>query len=368
MNVPIPFLDLSLFDQDLKTALERKFSEMLSKGIFSGGEEVELLALRIADFLDTKCTIIPCSNGTDALEIALRALEISIGDEVIVPALTWVSTAEVVKLVGAKPVFIDTDRSGLMDLDLLDQLATQKTKAIIPVHLYGKMVDMKKLTSWAKYKGIKIIEDNAQGFGAYQNGKSAGCWGDIGCFSFYPSKNFGALGEAGAVTTSDKNLAKKIQMLINHGQPIRDRHEMVGRNARIDSIQAGFLNVKLDYFKNWQEKRKNLAALYLDHLTGTGDLILPDTILNSDHNAHLFVIQTTLRNELKQFLQEKGIGTSIHYPTIVPKMIPYLEEREFSIAEKITASALSLPLNPFLTEKEVKRIIFEVKLFYGKTS
>ena len=368
MKKQIPFLDLSRIDQELKSALEKKFSDMLSKGIFSGGEEVEMLGNNLCKFLGTKNTIIPCSNGTDALEIALRALEIGTGDEVIVPALTWVSTAEVIKLVGASPVFVDTDSSGLMDLQQLDSLTTPKTKAAIPVHLYGKMVDMEKLNSWAKPKGIKIIEDNAQGFGAYQNGKSAGCWADIGCFSFYPTKNLGALGEAGALSTSDKSLAKKIEMLINHGQPIRDKHEIVGRNARIDTIQAGFLNVKLAYFQKWQDKRKYFASLYLQHLSGIGDLILPESILNSDHNAHLFVIKTDYRSELKHFLQEKGILTAIHYPTIIPKMNPYLSKGLFVNSEKLTASSLSLPLNPFLEEKEVLKVIQQIKIFYSRTS
>ncbi|MCH6234344.1 DegT/DnrJ/EryC1/StrS family aminotransferase [Cognataquiflexum rubidum] len=367
MNVPIPFLDLSLADQELKTALERKFSEMLSKGIFSGGEEVELFAKNFGNFLGTEALVSPCSNGTDALEIALRALEIGNGDEVIVPALTWVSTAEAVKLVGAKPVFIDTDPSGLMDLNLLDKVSPN-TKAVIPVHLYGKMVEMKHLIDWARPKGIKVIEDNAQGFGAIQDGKSAGCWGDVGCFSFYPTKNLGALGEAGALSTSDKDLSIKINMLINHGQPVRDQHEIVGRNARIDSIQAGFLNIKLEYFKKWQEKRKYLAAIYLDHLSETGDLILPYSILDSDHNAHLFVIQTAFRSELKHHLQQKGIQTSIHYPTILPKMVPYHSNDRFPNAEKLASSILSLPLNPFMTKNEVLKVIYEVKLFYGKTS
>lgn len=368
MKKPIPFLDLSLFDRKLKFALERKFSDMLSKGIFSGGEEVALLGKNIGNYLGTEAAVIPCSNGTDALEIALRALGIGSGDEVIVPALTWVSTAESVKLVGATPVFVDTDMSGLMDLQLLDKLMRPQTKAVIAVHLYGKMVDMKGLTAWAKSTGIKVIEDNAQGFGAIKDEKSAGCWGDVGCFSFYPTKNLGALGEAGALATSDENLANKIQMLINHGQPIRDQHEMLGRNARMDTIQAGFLNVKLTYFQKWQEKRKNLAKLYLQQLAGTGDLVLPESILEPDHNAHLFVVQTSFRNELKQYLKEKEIQTTIHYPSILPKMKPYQINETFVNAEKLTGNILSLPLNPFLTEKEVLRIAKEIKKFYGKTS
>ncbi|MCH6201643.1 DegT/DnrJ/EryC1/StrS family aminotransferase [Aquiflexum sp. LQ15W] len=368
MKQQVPFLDLSLIDQELKSALEQKFSEMLSKGIFSGGEEVDFLSNNLAKYLNTDNEVIPCSNGTDALEVALRALGISEGDEVIVPALSWISTAEAVSMVRAIPVFIDTDTSGLMDLGLLDKVINPMTKAVIGVHLYGKMLDMEKLVAWGKLNAVKVIEDNAQGFGAHQGGKSAGCWGDVGCFSFYPTKNLGALGEAGALITHDEQLAKKIRMLINHGQSFRDRHEMLGRNSRIDSIQAGFLNVKLAYFKKWQEKRKILADIYLQNLTGVGDLILPETILGSEHNAHLFVVQSNFRDELKQYLEDMGIGTAIHYPTIIPKMKPYLIQKEFHVSEIWSKRALSLPLNPFLKKNEVWYIIEEIKKFYSKTS
>jgi dTDP-4-amino-4,6-dideoxygalactose transaminase len=368
MKMPIPFLDLSLIDQELKSALKQKFSDMLSKGIFSGGEEVELLEKNLGHFLNTKNEIIPCSNGTDALEIALRALGIGKNDEVIVPALTWVSTAEAVLMVGATPVFVDTDSSGLMDLELLDRVLNPMTKAVIGVHLYGKMMDIEKLVLWAKSKKIKVIEDNAQGFGAIQKGISAGCFADIGCLSFYPTKNLGALGEAGALITQDEQLALKIRMLINHGQVSRDHHEILGRNARMDTIQAGFLNVKLSFFQTWQQKRKTLAGEYLQHLSGIGDIILPESILASDHNAHLFVIQSGYRDTLKEYLENQGIGTAIHYPTIVPKMKPYFSQEEFQVSKKLSKSVLSLPLNPFLKEKDIWIIIDEIKNFYSKIS
>ncbi|MCR9015383.1 DegT/DnrJ/EryC1/StrS family aminotransferase [Aquiflexum sp. XJ19-11] len=368
MKMPIPFLDLSLIDRELKSALERKFSDMLSEGIFSGGKEVELLEKNLCLFLDTTCAIIPCSNGTDALEIALRAIGIGKNDEVIVPALTWVSTAEAVSMVGATPVFIDTDSSGLMNLELLDSALSPMTKAVIGVHLYGKMLDMEKLVSWSKSKGIKVIEDNAQAFGAIQKGKSAGCFADIGCLSFYPTKNLGALGEAGALITQDEQLAMKIRMLINHGQISRDHHEILGRNARIDTIQAGFLNVKMSFFQTWQQKRKTLAGVYLKKLSGVGDIILPETILAPDHNAHLFVIQSDYRDALRQYLENKGIGTAIHYPTIVPKMKPYSFQEEYKVSEKLSKTVLSLPLNPFLEENDIKNISAKIKNFYSKIS
>lgn len=363
MSNPIPFLDLSLIPLDLKNALKEKFSQMLEKGVFSGGEESVLLESKLKEYLGVPFAL-ACSNGSDALELALRTLEISIGDEVIVPALTWVSTAEAVIMSGAKPVFADTDDHGLIDLGKLDSLITQKTKAIIPVHLYGKMVDMERLIEWSNPKNIRIVEDAAQAFGAFQNGISAGNWGDIGCFSFYPTKNLGALGEAGALITKDENLHLRLMQLANHGQTARDEHHSVGRNAKIDSIQAGFMNVKMDYFESWQKKRKILASIYLDSLKNVVGLTLPEDILKSNHNAHLFVIQTDNRNNLKLFLESKGIGTAIHYPTIIPKMPPYLDGKEYPNAEKLSKFILSLPLNPWMTEDDVLSISNEIRRFF----
>jgi len=365
MNKQIPFLDLSQIPMDLKIALKEKFSEMLEKGIFSGGEEVELLEKNLQKHLGIHYAL-ACSNGTDALELALRALDVGPGDEVIVPALSWVSTAEAVVIVGANPVFIDTDESGLMDLDLLESKKSSRTKAIIPVHLYGRMVDMKKLLSWSKKNRVAVIEDAAQSYGAVLKGRNAGTWGDIGCFSFYPTKNLGALGEAGAVVTEDKNLAEKLRHLLNHGQSFRDHHVQIGRNARIDSIQAGFLNIKLEYFKGWQQKRKNLALIYLNGLKNIVDLTLPYDILEPNHNAHLFVIQTSERDKLKSFLEKKGIGTAIHYPNIIPKMLPYFDGKEYQSAENLSKGILSLPLNPWMIEDDILSINIEIKRFFEK--
>jgi UDP-2-acetamido-2-deoxy-ribo-hexuluronate aminotransferase len=365
MNKQIPFLDLSQVPLELKIALKEKFSQMLDIGVFSGGEEVLKFESKISEVLGVPY-VIACSNGSDALEVALRALGIGTGDEVIVPALTWVSTAEAVIMSGAKPVFADTDDNGLIDLGKLESLITQKTKAIIPVHLYGKMVDMERLLKWSKPKNIRIVEDAAQAFGAFQKGISAGNWGDIGCFSFYPTKNLGALGEAGALITKDENLHRKLMQIANHGQTSRDDHHSVGRNAKIDSIQAGFMNVKMDHFESFQQKRKLLASIYLDSLKNISDLLLPYGILEPNHNSHLFVIQTDKRNDLKLFLDNKGIGTAIHYPTIIPKMLPYLDGSEYPIADNLSRQILSLPLNPWMKKEDVLYISNEIKKFFEK--
>lgn len=359
----IPFLDLSRMDKSLKRRLKERFSTVLEAGIFSGGKEVETFEKSVSGFLRSAYSI-ACANGTDALELALRGLEIGPGDEVIVPALTWVSTAEAVVMVGAKPVFWDTDENGLLKKDW-EKVITPKTKAVIPVHLYGKMVDMKSLMEKAKRHHLFVIEDAAQAFGAFQNGKAAGTWGEVGCLSFYPTKNLGALGEAGMCLTQNSELATKIRLLLNHGQPLRDKHELIGRNSRIDTLQAAILNVMLEDFESNQVIRKELAKLYLQAFGGIPDLTLPSGILEADHNAHLFVVQTQRRDELKDFLIGKGIGTAIHYPKILPDMKPYQTKGDFRNARNLAIQGLSLPLNPYLKKEEVNFIIDTVHSFFG---
>lgn len=349
-------------EESLKSRLKSRFSEVLEAGIFSGGKEVETLEGAISDFLQSNYSI-ACANGTDALELALRALGIGPGDEVIVPAMTWVSTAEAVVLVGAKPVFWDTDQYGLLRTDW-EKAVTPKTQAVIPVHLYGKMVDMNSLMAKAKQHHLFLIEDAAQAFGAFKDEKAAGTWGDVGCLSFYPTKNLGSLGEAGMCLAQDAEISEKIRLLLNHGQPIRDQHELVGRNSRIDTVQAAFLNVMLEDFERNQTKRKEIAESYLEGFSGISELTLPEGILAKDHNAHLFVIQTRQRDELKKFLAEKGIGTAIHYPTILPDMKPYLSVGDFPNARNLANQGLSLPLNPYLREEEVGEIIKMVHSFF----
>jgi len=366
MSRQIPFLDLSHIPEDLKIQLREKFSQMLDKGIFSGGEEVELLEKNLQEYLGINHAI-ACSNGTDALELALRALAIGPGDEVIVPALSWVSTAEAVVLVGAKPIFIDIDASGLMNLNSIESKKSSRTKAIIPVHLYGRMVDMEKLLLWSKKNKIAVIEDAAQSFGSVLKGKHAGTWGDIGCISFYPTKNLGALGEAGALVTENHNLTTKLRQLLNHGQTFRDHHFLTGRNARIDSLQAGFLNVKLRFFDHWQKNRKYLASIYLQEIKDIPTIRLPEEIISPFHNAHLFVIQTNQRDDLRAYLTKKGIGTAIHYPVIIPYMEPYSDGQKYPIGEKLSQTVLSLPFNPGLYDEDVKRICEEIRNFANQT-
>jgi len=360
----VPFLDLKRISAPQKEKLIQAFEEGLEQGLYSGGVAVTDFQRELEKFLGVN-HVIGLGNGTDALEIALRSLGIGEGDEVIVPALTWVSTAEVVKLVGATPVFSDTDENGLIG-DEWVELCSEKTKAIIPVHLYGKMVNMEYLVQEAKRKNLWVIEDAAQSFGAVQNGRASGTIGDIGALSFYPTKNLGALGEAGACTTHDQELAEKISLLSNHGQSQRDVHEFSGRNARIDTLQAAFLSVQLLFFKAQQIKRKENAKKYLEVFADLEELELPKGILELDHNAHLFVIKCKKRDELCLFLKLKGIRTAIHYPMILPDMSPFRADGGFAKARSITKTCLSIPLNPFLTDQEIEYVIKTVRDFFSQ--
>ena len=365
MKKPIPFLELATQHAQLADELTIKFRHLLKKGIFSAGEEVDGFERNVQNLLKLPSAI-ACSNGTDALGLALRALEIGEGDEVIVPDFTWVSTAEAVVNVGAKPVFCDVKEDGLISFGHLEKLIGAKTKAVIPVHLYGKMVDMKALMTLAKRYRLKVIEDAAQAFGAFQHGISAGAYGDVGCFSFYPTKNIGALGEAGLMVTHDKRLEKRLRLILNHGRSERNVHVMAGQNSKIDTLQAGFLNVKLGYYKQWTQWRRKLAAVYLNELTGIKALVLPEEVLEESHNVHLFTVRLKERDALKTFLQENGIGTLIHYPVQLSETEAFDQPSFTPMAKQISQSTLSLPLHPYLGEDEAMRVCETIKVFFGK--
>ncbi|MEX2595167.1 MAG: DegT/DnrJ/EryC1/StrS family aminotransferase [Anditalea sp.] len=363
MKKYIPFLELGTLHQQIADELKEKFLEVLGEGIFSAGKEVAMFEKKVGNLLKVSYAI-PCSNGTDALELALTALEIGPGDEVIVPALTWTSTAEAVVNVGAKPIFCDVDQDGLIAVSEAEKLVTTRTKGMIPVHLYGKMVDMKRLLNFAHQHQLRVIEDGAQAFGAFQQGISAGAFGDIGCFSFYPTKNLGALGEAGLLTTKEEILAKRLRFILNHGQSERNVHELVGRNSKIDTLQAAFLNVKLRHFDTWQNIRKRWASHYLKELQEVKAFHLPHDILNADHNAHLFTIRFNQRDTLKDYLEKQGIGTAVHYPASLPKTKAFYSLSSFPVAEEIARTTLSLPLHPLLKEEELMLICGKIKDFF----
>lgn len=359
----IPFVDLSRQWVSIGNEIDAAIKSCIDRFDFVGGEIIDEFARKFEIYTGAKFCV-PVANGTDALELALMALGIEPNDEVIVPAHTWISTASAVVQVGAKPVFCDTvSGTYLLDLDVLPQLITSRTKAIIPVHFAGQMVNMDLLLNVAKSFNLFVIEDCAQAHGAIWNGQHAGTWGDIGTFSFYPGKNLGAFGDAGAVITQSEILFDKIRRLSNHGQIQRHQHQVIGRNSRMDSIQAAILNVKLNYLDAWTAARKQIAMWYKANLP---EQVLP--VFPTDgmaHVYHLFVIQAPNRAVLQHYLGKEGIETSIHYPKPLTELEIFLNVQTYrcSSASHYVPKILSLPMFPELTEEEVKRISLNVSQF-----
>lgn len=365
MKKRIPFLELSRLHRSIEDELVEKFKEVMARAVFAEGEEIKLLEKNVTDFLKSPAAI-ACSNGTDALELALRALDLRPGDEVIVPALTWISTAEAVANAGAVPVFCDVNDKGLLDPEVIEKHLSPRTACMIPVHLYGNMADMPALMAFARQHGLRVVEDAAQAFGAEWGGTSAGLFGDIGCFSFYPTKNLGAMGEAGLIVTGDEKLEERLRWMLNHGQPERNVHKIKGGNSKMDTLQAGILNVKLRHFQGWQERRKKLAVQYLRELKGINGLSLPGEITEDRHNAHLFSVKLRQRDALRHYLDRQGIGTAIHYPNPLPKTPAFFHAKPFPMAEEISRTTLSLPLHPFLTDEEINFIGGSVREFFER--
>jgi dTDP-4-amino-4,6-dideoxygalactose transaminase len=309
------------------------------------------------------------SNGFDALQIALRVLGVGAGDEVIVPSNTYIASALAVSFVGAKPVFVEPrpDTYNLNPHEIEDAI-TPCTKAILPVHLYGQACEMDAIMDVAQKFGLAVVEDNAQAHLARWNGQVTGSFGDLNATSFYPSKNLGALGEAGAITTQNAELAQAVKVMRNYGSQKRYFNEVKGLNARIDELQAALLQVKLKYLEAWTAERQQLAQVYLDKLSGVGDIILPAKHELATHVYHLFVVRTSKRDALQQYLNELGIGTLIHYP--IP---PHLQQAyqdlmhkkgDFPIAEMLAETSLSLPLYPGLGEEKTAVVAETIRTFF----
>jgi dTDP-4-amino-4,6-dideoxygalactose transaminase len=309
------------------------------------------------------------SNGLDALRIALATLNIRPGDEVILPANTFIATALAVLHAGATPVFADpSEQTYNIGVTAIEQAITQKTRAVIPVHLYGQPCDMPPIMQLARQHSLHVIEDNAQAQGARFVGKLTGSWGDINATSFYPGKNLGALGDAGGITTDDEQLAQKAAVVRNYGAAEKYRHTEMGFNMRMDECQAAFLSIKLKYLMDWTEQKRTIAAWYDSRLQGIGDIITPFVHPDAYHVYHLYVIRTARREELKDFLAAKGIATLIHYP------VPLHKEKIFTgairsagrlpISESLAASCLSLPLWVGMQEEEVDRVCTGIINFF----
>jgi len=352
----VSFLDLPAMHRELGTELDDIWSKVISSAQFIGGEFVERFESEWAEYCGTRHCV-GVSNGTAALDLALRALGIGPGDEIIVPANTFIATAAAVATVGATPVFVDVDPSTLlMTARDVETAITPRTAAVIAVHLYGQPVDMDAIRRVASAAGIFVVEDAAQAHGATWQGKRAGSMSDIGCFSFYPGKNLGAVGDAGAIVTNDVAVAEKIRSMSNHGR-VRDdphRHQILGGNHRLDGLQAAVLSAKLRRLDAWNAARDRAARLYRTLLT-TLPVQAVEIADGAVSSHHLFVVETDNRDEMRKQLASAGISTGIHYPIPCHRQPPFASVRQapLPVAERAAARILSLPMSPNLSDVEV---------------
>jgi dTDP-4-amino-4,6-dideoxygalactose transaminase len=350
---------------ELKDEIDTAVKRCLESGWYILGKELETFEQRFAVYIDTKYCV-GVGNGFEALQIALMALDIKPGDEVITTPLSAAATALAITATGARPVFVDIDEFYHLDTEKIEKVITKKTKAILPVDIYGQVTDFEGIAKIAKDYNLYVVEDAAQAHGATLDGRKAGSFGDIACFSFYPTKNMGAYGDAGAITTSSKELYRKCTKLRNYGQKNRYEHVLKGINSRLDEIQAAILRVKLQYLEEFVQKRREIAGKYLSRLSGVSALKLPSVRTKSNHSYHLFVIETEEREDLQRFLLKNGVETQVHYPIPIHKQRCYSEYNSLSLpkAEKVCQKILSLPVHPWLTDNEVDQIISLIKYFY----
>jgi dTDP-4-amino-4,6-dideoxygalactose transaminase len=364
----IPFLSFEQTNHQVKSEVLAAMERVFDSKWYVLGEEVKKFEKEYAGFNHTNFCV-GVANGLDALILSLKALDIHEGDEVIVPSNTYIASVLAISYVGATPVFVEPD-PGTYNIDpkKIQQSITAKTKAIMPVHLYGQACEMDQIMSIAKKNNLYVVEDNAQSQGAVYNGKAAGSFGDVNATSFYPGKNLGALGDAGAVTTNNEALANKVSVLRNYGSQKKYFNEVKGVNSRLDEMQAAILSVKLKYLNEWTKERLKIAGWYDQGLKGAGDIILPQTADKATHVYHLYVIRTKKRDALQEHLNQSGIGTLIHYP--VP---PHLQKAyqslkykkgDFPIAENIADTCLSIPLYIGLKEEEVMKVCEAIKIFF----
>lgn len=362
MNVP--FVDLRAQYESIKTDIDAALADVLSDMALIRGRHVERFEKEFASYLGIEHCV-GCANGTDAIEIVLKALGIGPGMEVIVPARTWISTAEAVTTCGAKVVFADTlPDYYTIDLAHCEQLINERTKAIIPVHFYGLPAEMDGILALAKRHKLFVIEDTAQAHGARYKGQMVGTLGDAATFSFFPGKNLGAYGDAGAIVTRDEALAKRCRMIADHGRLGKHDHGLEGRNSRLDGLHAAILSAKLPYLERWTEARRQNAARYSDLLSESG-LKLPTAPDHSRHVYHLYVVQVANRERVQETLQERGIATGIHYPLALPflKAYAYKEhsERDFPVASAEMSKILSLPMYAELSAEQLSYVCQELR-------
>ena len=364
MNVP--FVSFKPMENELDADIRAAFERVYTASWYIEGKEDEAFEKAFAAYCDTKYCV-GCGNGLDALMLALKALGVGAGDEVIVPSNTYIATALAVTYVGATPVFVEPDiRTYNIDPEKIEEKITKKTKAIMPVHLYGQPCDMDPIMAIAKKYDLKVVEDCAQAHGATYNGKVIGSFGDAAGFSFYPGKNLGALGDAGATVTNNKELADKVRAMGNYGSDYKYHHIYKGNNSRLDEMQAAFLAAKLPHLSRMNEERRRVAKCYLEGIKNP-EIILPFVPDYAVPVWHIFAVRTKRRDELASFLADKGISTNKHYPIPMHMQDCYkdlgIAQGELPVAEEISATELSLPMFYGMTDEQVQYVIDAINEF-----
>jgi dTDP-4-amino-4,6-dideoxygalactose transaminase len=368
-TLPVPYLELKPVYLEIKDELDAAYRRVMEAGWYVLGEEVEAFEREFAAYCQARFAV-GVGNGLEALHLILRAYGIGPGDEVIVPANTYIATWLAVSYAGASPVPVEPDPLTYnLDPARIEAAVTPRTRAVLPVHLYGQTADMEPISAVARKYGLVVIEDAAQAHGAKYNGRTAGALGDAAGFSFYPGKNLGAYGDAGAVVTNDEELAVKICLLRNYGSRKKYYNEIKGFNSRLDPLQAAFLRVRLNYLDRWNERRCNIARYYLQELADVPGLTLPFTPDSAEPNYHIFAVRTPQRDELQQRLAEAEIGTLIHYP-IPPHISQAYEEHgwktgDFPVTEELAKTVLSLPSGPHLSMQQAGRLVEVVRDFFS---
>ena len=367
-KIKIPFLDLKLQHEKLTKEINQEIQICIENSAFIRSKSITDFENNFSKLTERKHCI-SCANGTDALFMAMKSLNVKTGDEIITTAISWISTSETITQAGGNVVFADICKDTYcVDPKIIESLITDKTVGIIPVHLYGQPCDMERIVEIANKFNLWIIEDCAQSHLASIDKKLVGSFGDLATYSFYPSKNLGAMGDAGCITTNSEKLATWLNSYSQHGR--KNIHEIEGVNSRMDGLQASILNIKINYLKEWTKKRIQIAKFYLENLSGVGDLQLPVEIKNNKHVYHLFTLQSAYRDELKNYLSEKGIATTINYPIALPFLPCYTRLNcsieSFPNAIKVCNSILQIPLYPELTQDNQNYIVNSIKEFFQK--
>lgn len=354
----IPMVDLAMQYQALKHELDNAVLEVMQDTRFILGPNVNLFEQEVADYLGVSHAI-SCASGTDALHLSLLALDIQPGDEIITTPFTFAATAEAIRYVNATPVFVDIDeRTFNIDPQAVSEAITTKTRAIIPVHLFGQPADMQTLLSICEAKGINLIEDCAQSFGAHIDGRMTGSWGQMGCHSFFPSKNLGAFGDGGMITTHSESLAERLRMLRNHGSRVRYQHEIIGYNSRLDEIQAAILRIKLKHIGSFNNNRRRVANTYNELLKDL-PLTTPDETKGTHHVYHQYTILSSQRERILNALQDADIASAIYYPVPLhrqPAFVSASRMPSLPTSEYVCEHCLSLPIYPELEELQIQEI------------